>query len=445
MSAPDKPADPPATADVAAAAAKPEAAATAAKPEAAAAAAKPEAAAAAAKPEAAAAAKPDAAAAAAKPDVAAPKPADEAKDDDDDESGPVQSRQPGNRHARRRGDRVLGLVALGSPTPLYLIGLFLEVVATLTLLVDLVPEHRLAGFLVLHGAGTAVSALALFRWLPKLLRRRSFTGYTSLCLILFFLPLIGAVGMAAGLVIPILLPHKLKQEAPLVTTRIPDLPYRPLIVSSQPIYGVVGLVGVIRHAADTAARVRAVMATRQLSDQYAVPILQVALRDPVDDVRLLAYALLDGKERTIYGNIKELGARLADAPQAAHGGIHKRLAHEYWELVYLGLAQGEVLAHVLVSGLKHANQAAQDLPNDGGLSFLLGRMRAAQGNLEEASSWFDKAESQGLPHTVLISYRADLAFRQRRWDDVQRLLKQLPADSKKRLPMSAVVSFWGAA
>ena len=342
-------------------------------------------------------------------------------------------------------DRLMSAVALGSPGPLYLVGLFFEMLATLSLLLELVPNQRLTSFLVLHSAGALLAALALFRWMPRLLRRHRWSGYFSLVTVLYFLPLVGALGLGGGLVLPMLLPHKQKHEAPLVTTYIPDLPYRPLIVSSQPIYGVVGLVGVIRHAAETSARVRAVMATRQLTDQYAVPILQVALRDPVDDVRLLAYALLDGKERTIYGNIKELNARLADSPKSTHGGINKRLAHEYWELVYLGMAQGEVLAHVLTSGLRHARQAVEELPSDAGLGFLLGRMLASQGNLEEASAQFDRAETLGLPATVLLSYRADIAFRQRRWDDVTALLKNLPTDSKKRLPLSAVVSFWKAA
>jgi polysaccharide biosynthesis protein PelE len=353
---------------------------------------------------------------------------------------------PGDRYVGAdRVDNVMGAVALGTPLPLYLLGLFLEALATLTLLLDLVADHRLQAFLFLHLLGTLISGLALFRWMPRLLRRRRLTAYPSLCVVVFFLPLLGALGLGFGLVLPLLLPHKNRNEAPIVSTFIPDLPYRPLVVSSQPIYGVVGLVGVIRHASETAARVRAVMATRQLSDQYAVPILQVALRDPVDDVRLLAYALLDGKERAIYGNIKQLNGRLAEAPKATHGGLHKRLAHEHWELVYLGLAQGEVLAHVLNAGLKHAQLAREELPTDAGLCFLYGRMRSAQGSLEEASALFDEAEALGLPRQALLPYRADVAFRQRRWDEVRTLLSGLSPESKKRMPLSAVVAYWRAA
>ena len=103
-----------------------------------------------------------------------------------------------------------------------------------------------------------------------------------------------------------------------------------------------------------------------------------------------------------------------------------------------------MLAHVLTSGLRHALQAIEELPADAGLCFLLGRMRAAEGNLEDAAVSFDRAEALGLPRQSLLPYRADVAYRSRRWEEVQALLAELPGESKKRMPMSAVVAFWGA-
>jgi hypothetical protein len=344
----------------------------------------------------------------------------------------------------RLADRGVALLATFSPAPVLVGGLVIEVIGTASLLLDLAPGFRLPVFFALHAAGSLGCAFALLRWMPRLLRRRAASGYLFFAAMCFFIPVLGALALFGGLVVPTLLPHKHKVETPLVSTEIPDLPYRPLIVGSQPIYGAMGLVGVIRHANDAAIRVRAVMATRQLSDQYAIPILQVALRDPVDDVRLLAYALLDGKERAIYANIKTQTARLGDAPKSTHGSVHKRLAQEYWELVYLGLAQGEVLAHVLTSGLKHAQEALEALPNDAGLHFLLGRMLGAQNKPPEAAAAYDRAEALGLPKRALLSYRAELAFRTRRFEEIPELLRELPPESKKRMPMAAVVDYWGA-
>jgi hypothetical protein len=323
-------------------------------------------------------------------------------------------------------------------------GVVLQMGGGAAALVDGGSAATIPGFLLLNGLGAGGCTFALVRWLPRILRRKR--GHAIVCIasLCFFIPVLGPLALIAGLIVPVLLPRKIRQEAPIVATEIPDLPYRPLIVSSQPIYGAVGLVGVIRHATDAGARVKAVMATRQLADQYAVPILQVALRDPVDDVRLLAYALLDSKERAIYGRIRQQLARLADAPKGTEGGIHKRLAQEHWELVYLGLATGEVRNHVLETGLKHARDAITAMPKDAGLQLLLGRMLFARERVDDAEAAFDRAEALGLPARSLVSFRAEIAFRRRQFERVRDLLRQLPGDSKKRPPMASVVEYWGA-
>ena len=53
-------------------------------------------------------------------------------------------------------------------------------------------------------------------------------------------------------------------------------------------------------------RLRVVLACRSLPERAAVQLLRLALRDPVDDVRLLAYAVLERKEREIQTQIQEL-------------------------------------------------------------------------------------------------------------------------------------------
>lgn len=330
------------------------------------------------------------------------------------------------------------------PALVFILALAVEILALTAFAAEAVAGQRLLAFLALHAFSSVSGSFALLRWMPRLLRRRPAKGYLFFLALTFFMPFLGALAMFTGLVLPLLLPRRDGMERPVQSTEIPDLPYRPLIVSSQPIYGAVGLVGVIRHSKDVGARLRAVMATRQLTDKLAVPILQVALRDPVDDVRLLAYALLDGKERIIYANVKEISAKLTEAPPSLHGSLHKRLAQEYWELVYLGLAQGEVLAHVLAKADDHARKAIEALRDDAGVRFLHGRILMAKGMREEARRALDDAEALGLPNEKLLPYRADLAFQERAFDEVVDCLRALPEESKKRPPLAAVVEYWCA-
>ncbi|GAL03027.1 extracellular matrix protein PelE [Photobacterium aphoticum] len=57
------------------------------------------------------------------------------------------------------------------------------------------------------------------------------------------------------------------------------------------------------HNTDPERRALAVTAIRQLPRQHAVPLLQLALKDLTDDVRLLAYASLESIETQINESI----------------------------------------------------------------------------------------------------------------------------------------------
>jgi len=330
---------------------------------------------------------------------------------------------------------VVGLLLVGAAVE----GLALAVFAT-----EPAPVRSVLSYLALHALSTAVGAHGLRRGLPVPLQRQRVRSLIFFASLLFFIPVLGLPAVTFGLLLPLIAPRREIPESTISATPIPDLPYRALIVTSQPIYGALGLMGVIRHGADPSARVRAVMATRQLSSKLAIPILRVALRDPVDDVRLLAYALLDSKERTIYSEIKSLGARLTSEPAAGNGALHRRLAQEYWELVYLGLAQGEVLAHVIVKGLEHASSAAEALSDDAGLRLLQGRLLLASGKLDAAEEMLRRAQALGLPRERLLPYLAELAFDGRRFAEVQSLLREVSGEAKARMPLAPLVDYWEA-
>ncbi|MGZ0843230.1 HEAT repeat domain-containing protein, partial [Klebsiella pneumoniae subsp. pneumoniae] len=70
---------------------------------------------------------------------------------------------------------------------------------------------------------------------------------------------------------------------------------------------------VLRHAPDPNQRLTAIFATRRMPGKEAIPILKLALRDPADDVRLLAYSMLDQKESRINQRIEAALGRLAGA------------------------------------------------------------------------------------------------------------------------------------
>ena len=77
---------------------------------------------------------------------------------------------------------------------------------------------------------------------------------------------------------------------------LPELPFRPQERDKELMFNDGGLQDVLRHAPDTEKRMAALFATRRMPPREAIPILKLALRDPADDVRLLAYSMLDKRE-----------------------------------------------------------------------------------------------------------------------------------------------------
>jgi len=73
----------------------------------------------------------------------------------------------------------------------------------------------------------------------------------------------------------------------------PDLPFKPLQFDSQLAFSRGGLFEVLERSSDPEKRLTAVMATTRMPSQLAIPLLKIAMRDAVDDVRLLAYSIKD--------------------------------------------------------------------------------------------------------------------------------------------------------
>ncbi len=293
----------------------------------------------------------------------------------------------------------------------------------------------------LHLAAAVMVARGLWHAFPAAYRQPPSGTLATLFIIASLTPLLGIPGMIAGLLIGLYAPKKRKSSM-YHSIDIPELPYKPLHVSAQPLFGKSGLAGVIENAPDPDKRVRAVMATRQLRDKDAIPILRLALRDPVDDVRLLAYSLLDGKEQKINSRIKELASQLDRSEGIIAGKLHERLAAEYWELAYLGLATGDVRQHVLEEALRQISAAENLLPKEVGLLFQKGRILLNLNRLEEAEEALQEARKLGMSEMDVNPYLAEAAYLKRDWEGVSRLMSALDSLGRSEPPISFVADYW---
>lgn len=291
-----------------------------------------------------------------------------------------------------------------------------------------------------HAVACALLAVVLWALLPA--RYKSPLPWAPLFLfsIAFFIPLLGIIGVICS-VFPALYMQRKREEQVWQTLGVPGLPFRPLERRHSPMFQDGGLQDVLYLATDPERRLNALLATRRMPSHESVPILKLALRDPADDVRLLAYSMLDQKESGINQRIERLLERLNDKddenPEATHAG----LARWYWELAYLGLAQGSVLDHVLAQARKHAERSLA-LQSNPEMHLLAGRIALDQRDLSAARALFKQAESGGIHFEKIAPFLAEAAFAAGEYAEVPHLLAKLPEHALTRPPFAALARYW---
>jgi hypothetical protein len=168
----------------------------------------------------------------------------------------------------------------------------------------------------------------------------------------------------------------------------------------------------LRFDPDPASRVAAVLATRRLgAPADAIRLLKLALRDRHEDVRLLAHALLDDRDRHAFGAIEALERALAAAPPARRGPLELLLGEALCELCASGLVSGELESATLRRARALIEAARAAAPARGAL--VLGRVLLRQGEAAAARTAFEESGRLGVAPARLGPLLAEAAFRGR--------------------------------
>ncbi|RFO94864.1 hypothetical protein DIC66_21245 [Rhodoferax lacus] len=233
-------------------------------------------------------------------------------------------------------------------------------------------------------------------------------GFVLACV----LPVLGMVGMLL-LVVPAL-GRRAETAAALPWRQLPtpELPAKaPLHGAAHGLFGSRNLDAILHNASRPTARVAALLGTLRLPDVQAAVLLRKALKDKNEEVRLLAYALLNRKEKAVEARIHGLRQALEIATPGQACTHHRALAHAYWELYLLSAQHVASGAQVLSYVCEHARDALEHRAEDGGLQFLLGRALLRQKQWGMARQAFQDAESAGMEPRRTLAYRAEIDFR----------------------------------
>lgn len=322
--------------------------------------------------------------------------------------------------------------------PWLLAGLTLEGIAAYCLLVT--PELLWWRSLPQHLVASLLLAVGLWKGLPRDIAHPMAGTLAFLLASLILLPGIGAVGVALG-VLPAL--HSARRTRPRAwrPLPIPDLPFRavPLPAANDPTLRN-GLGSVLSGVGDPQQRQQAILACRHLPRRQAVPLLRQGLMDASDDVRLLAYSMLNAIERELDSRLLALTRTIEQGDDPA-GQRAEAISTLYWEYAYLGLAQGSTLRYLLEQALAFIDQALEHRTT-AQRWLQRGRLCATLGDVADAERAFAHCERLGMNDDDLAPHRAELAFRQRRYAEVRRQLARLSAAAAGDPTLHPVASFW---
>ena len=303
--------------------------------------------------------------------------------------------------------------------------------------------QNLSVYFVLHAAASLTLALLLQRTLPERYRLPEWPVFGLLFSFAFFIPLLGIAGMLVALLITALRPRsaadrpfeKVSTPEFVLSIREPGAQIRISSLKSM----------LLDPNVPAELRLRSLNALQNMPTRAAAPTLRRLLGDPLDELRLIAYGMLDQKEKRINGEIQSERRKLLETPSPdARMKVLRRLVELNWELVYSDLVQGDVRSFHLEQVAEYAGEALALADNDPGLWFLRGRGLQAAGRLDEAREAYSRALASGLPEGRVLAYLAEIAFEQRDFDTLRAHLAKI-AQSQPAPVLVPLIRFWSGA
>ena len=323
-----------------------------------------------------------------------------------------------------------------------LLALVLEVIAVFWLM----PLHEgdpsnLLGFLLVHGIASLCLAAFVAAALPAHLRRPVAPVIVLLFSFSFFIPVLGLIGQVIAALVSKYLPRHVP-ELPYAEIPPIEFEFPPREIRERTKYGPGGLTARLRDSGvPKETRFKSLLALQGMPPKIANPLLQEMLGDPADEVRLVAYGILDNQEKNINQHIHDEVEKLREAEIDELKLIAlRRLAELYWELVYGGLVHGDVRAHAMTETERYLNEAMKLAPEDAGLWFLKGKLLLFKRD-SAAEAALQRAVASGIEDSRVLSYLGQIAFERRDYREVRRIFGSL-SEGQYSPRLKSAVRYW---
>lgn len=326
--------------------------------------------------------------------------------------------------------------------------LLIEALAFAGLMQQWLADEQLALLLfwLVHGLASVLAAEAAWlitpsRWRVGRYRLRGL--YFSFA---FFIPVLGIAGLLLVLFVAVRYPKTVSTDQ---YAQIREPQYLMTMRESQERSDIraANARQILRDAKESVDnKLRVMLALQHMRPKVSVPLLQELLSDPVEDLRLLAYSMLDSWEKDLAQRIGQtqqaLAAARARQSQREIINSHQRLAELYWEQVDTGLARGDLRTFALEQAKVQCEQALTLEPKLSGLWLHYGRVLLDLGNVAAAEKAFRLARKAGMSELYVMPELARIAWELGRPGDVSAFLRRISQQAHLPQGLHQVVRFW---
>lgn len=305
---------------------------------------------------------------------------------------------------------------------------------------------HLASYFALHAVASAVVTWLAWVLLPNNFKKPFLPVCALLWAFAFFIPVLGVTAILIVVQVAKRFPRILRTER-YVTVRMPEFSRLQREATERSDLRAGDARRILNDATQPlATRLRVLVALQSMAPKAAVPLLISLLSDPSEDIRLLAYSMVDSWEKDLVQKIQRANAELDVARKSGNNTLIvnalRRLAELHWAQADSGLARGDLRRFALEHAQQYCEQVQQLDSRAPGIWALSARILTDLGDLAAAVKAVKTARQLRMPMAEAYPLMAQIAYAKGNYPAVRRYANMLPDD---RLLPSAVLrsaAFW---
>jgi polysaccharide biosynthesis protein PelE len=318
-------------------------------------------------------------------------------------------------------------------------------IGSLSLLTTEVSLASLLIYLGLHGMASALVVWVAWMFLPAHYKQPAGPACALLWVFAFFVPALGGMLIFAVMHFALRFPHRVRSKR-FAELRMPEFSGVQREATERSDLRAGDARSILKSTTlPLETRLRVLVAMQVMQPKAAVPLLLGLLSDPSEDIRLLAYSMMDAWEKDL---VQKIQAAQAAYEVAQQGGTPtavvnalRQLAELNWEQADSGLARGDLRRFALENAARFCENVLDIDTSMKGTWQLYTKVLIELGQLEKAAVAVDFA-AEHLPAGIIWSLKGQIAYLRRDFDAVRLAASQIPAKELLMPTVAATASYW---